>query len=358
MALFESSTQAKYWSLTPEDLISVREQANRQAVQSRPSHPPPLSLEEETIVRRHHERRISRFNRNNNLPDKLAATAITYFKRFFLHRSVMDYNPAAIALLSLYASSKVEEIVFDARDLVARFDASVNGVASDTPLFEQPMSADGCAMRITADALLSTELWFLQQISFHLICYHPFKSLGIAREKLHAANICGTGQKAEDLLADVITRAEHIVRRRALLSDLPLSNLPAVIAVAATIVGAKDAGGPDEKQLLSVLIGDNQSLKDKVRDAVEVLQSLSDRTPENEASQVAQLEKKRKLVQKNINDPMSDEFKEMEKEQLRQEDEKELERLKIFQEKLKRRAEAMLGHDAVDVSSKKRKIEA
>lgn len=269
----------------------------------------------------------------------------------------MDYNPAAITLLSLYASSKVEEIVFDAQDLVARFDASVNGVASDTPLSEQPVSADGCSMRITADALLSTELWFLQQISFHLICYHPFKSLGIVREKLHVANVCGSGQKADDLLAGIILRAEHVVRRRALLCDLPLSNLPAVIAVAATIVGAKDAGGPDEKQLMPVLIGDNEHLTDRICAAVDVLRSLSDRTPENEASQVAQLEKKRKAVQKNINDPMSEEFKEMEREQLRQEDEKELERLKIFQEKLKRRAEAMLGHDAVDASNKKRKIE-
>ncbi|CAN8062155.1 unnamed protein product [Agarophyton chilense] len=357
MALYQDSTQARFWSLTAHDLLSLREETHQHALSSRPPDPPPLSLQQEALIRRHHERRILRFNRANNLPDKLAATAIMYFKRFFLHRSVMDYNPSVIALSAVYASSKVEEIVFDARDLIARFDASVNGVASDTSLQTAPMSLDHCAVRVSADAILNTELWFLQQINFHLICYHPFKSLGIVREKLLESKICAEQQQLTHALSQLIPRAENIIRTRALLTDLPLAHPPAIIAIAATLVAAEAKETITEQQILQVLVGDNNKLVSRIQTAANILRALSDHAPEHEPKQVAAIEKQRKAVQKNINDPMSQEYKDMEQEQLRLEDEEELQRARAFQEKMKRRAEDLFGFASMDVPNKRRKVE-
>eukprot|EP00178_Gracilaria_changii_P004765 TRINITY_DN17767_c0_g1_i1.p2 TRINITY_DN17767_c0_g1~~TRINITY_DN17767_c0_g1_i1.p2 ORF type:complete len:359 (+),score=69.05 TRINITY_DN17767_c0_g1_i1:221-1297(+) len=357
MALYQDSTQARFWTLTVEDVQLLRRQTHQHAVSARGDAGQLLSLEDDALIRRHHERRILRFNRANRLPDKLAATAIMYFKRFFLHRSVMDYNPSVISLSALYAASKVDEIVFDAHDLVARYDASVNGVASDTALHQTPMSVDQCVMRVSANAILDTELWFLQQISFHLICYHPFKSLGIVREKLLSARVCGHDRQANQSLSELIATAENIIRRRALLTDLPLSHTPAVIAIAATLIAAEANSTPSREQLLQALVQENTKVLNAIETAAQVLRPLPDHTPENEAVQVAALEKLRQAVQKNSNDPMSREYKEMELQHLREEDEEELERARVFQEKLKRKSEALLGFANMDISNKKRKVE-
>ncbi|KAI0563010.1 Cyclin-like protein [Gracilaria domingensis] len=270
----------------------------------------------------------------------------------------MDYNPAVVALSALYAASKVEEIVFDAHDLVARFDACVNGVDSDADLEQTPMSVDQSACRVSADALLNTELWFLQQINFHLICYHPFKSLGIVREKLHSSTIFAQGEHSNHLLSELIAIAENIIRRRSLLTDLPLSHPPAVIAIAATVIAAEIKSNPQEQQLLQVLVGPDHKALNRIQTATQILRPLPDQTPENEAREVAALEQRRQAVQKNINDPMSREYREMQLQQLSEEDAEELERARVFQEKLKRRSEALLGFANMNISRKKRKVEA
>lgn len=41
------------------------------------------------------------------LPRKVAATAVTYVKRVFLTRSVLDQHPAAVMLTAIYLAGKV-----------------------------------------------------------------------------------------------------------------------------------------------------------------------------------------------------------------------------------------------------------
>lgn len=318
MAEYKDSTQVMNWLLDEATILSRRSAAHAAALSAREGVPPAdvLSEGEETQLRKFHERRILRFIQAIQFPEKVAATAITYFKRFFVDQCVMDFNPAAIALSSLYAAFKVEEVIMSADDLVARFDVVMNGVEGNTDIAKVPLSRDGTCERVSSAVLLNTELAFLQQIKFHLICYHPFRSLGILREMLKNASIlCDRDKEMADVsgkttdgdkrLAEVMARAQYILCRRALLSDLSLSRGPAILAIAAIVVAAAEVeNGPTAADIIDAIkrgseaqipVGDE--LVTNVTAAVEQMSILPDRTSEDEATVIAALEKKRRRVQ-------------------------------------------------------------
>ncbi|RZC55364.1 hypothetical protein C5167_014209 [Papaver somniferum] len=73
------------------------------------SFPKPLSTEEEQLMRVFYEHKIQEVCGAFGFPHKIQATAITYFKRFYLQWSVMEHHPKHIMLTCVYTSCKVEE---------------------------------------------------------------------------------------------------------------------------------------------------------------------------------------------------------------------------------------------------------
>lgn len=318
MAEFKDSMQMKHWLLDEATITSRRETAYSAAVVARgdDARADVLSREQEAQLRRFHERRILRFVHAIQFPDKVAATAIAYFKRFFLDQSVMDFNPAAIALSSIYGAFKVEEVLMSADDLVSRFDVVMNGFDAGTDVSEVPLSRDGTCERVTSAVLLNTELAFMQQLRFHLICYHPFRSLGIMREVLKNASLlcdgdvemkegAGMNGNGDKQLGEVIARAHYILCRRALLSDLSLSRPPAVLAVAAIVVAAAEVeNGPSAADVMEAIRNGSEAkipvdddLVAAITATVEQMEKLSDGAAEDEAVTMAAVEKKRRRVQ-------------------------------------------------------------
>lgn len=357
MALFRDSTQAAEWTLDSSTLEARRKKVYETAMKSRrtDTNDVMLTMVEEARIRAFHERRILRFVNQIRFPQKVAATAITYFKRYFLDRSILDYNPSVIALSSLYAAFKVEEVLLSADDLVSRTDVILNGVAADMDLSEIPDSVDGTSSRVSSDILLKTELSFLQQLRFHLICYHPFRSLGILREQLFAADIlCEKGEDADSKddskLANVLSRAEYIVTRRALPSDLLLCHTPAILAIAATLVAIVEAfpESPDIQMNVLKTIGISEEISDRVTTVKDQLMKLPDKPKEGEAEIVAALEKKRRALQKDENDPTTKEYQENERMKLDEEEEEELDRNRIYQKRLKEKTAQLLGFGSED----------
>lgn len=319
MAEYKDSTQARNWILDEATILSRRAAAQAAALSAREGvpHVDLLSVGEEAQLRKFHERRILRFIQAIQFPEKVAATAITYFKRFFVDHCVMDFNPAVIALSSLYAAFKVEEVIMSADDLVARFDVVMNGVETSTDIAEVPLSSrDGTCERVASAVLLNIELAFLQQLRFHLICYHPFRSLGILREVLKNASILCDGDEemqdasgkttgGDERLGEVMARAQYIICRRAFLSDLSLSRPPAVLAIAAIVVAAAEVeNGPSAVDIIDAIKGRSEAqipvgdeLVINVTTAVEQMKRLPDRAAGDEAAVVAVLEKKRRRLQ-------------------------------------------------------------
>ena len=116
MTSYEHSSQLLRWTLTPEELARRREASNRRTVDaiSKCSHAkkhgerqPPLSTEEETILRRFWEGKVQDVCNAFHFPNKIQATAVTYLKRFYTDNSVMDDVPKHIMLSCIYLACKV-----------------------------------------------------------------------------------------------------------------------------------------------------------------------------------------------------------------------------------------------------------
>jgi cyclin H len=348
MAQYSGSTQESHWLLTSDE-VAARRKAAVEASRPRES---ALSLEEECTLRRHHERRILRFTQRIDFPPKVAASAISYFKRFFLDRSVLDYNPAIIALSSLYASFKVEEVIISADDLVARADVILNGV--DEKNIAATESLCGTAMRVTAEALLTTELSFLHLLDFHLICYHPYRSLTVLYERIaadkslpHLYSGKDEGTAARDsLLEELFSHAHRTVTRRTLLTDVQFTHSPAAIAIAAVISAAHElqktrpAIDPAALHicLLASLDAEASSVLD---DLTEVIRGMAEGGATDDA--VRLLEVRRRALCNPENDPTSEVYRQREREKIQLLDDKRMKKAQAHKEAMRQKTEALMG---------------
>lgn len=292
MALFIDSTQATYWTIPDDKLIERRAATHaritrilqrRHLTSSRGNNNNDdndiPSIDDEATLRRFHEGRILRYVRRARLPDKVGLTAICYFKRFYVDRSVMEFNPSVIALSSLYAAAKVEEVYLPVTTLLCDFDMVVNGlthaVAVKQPVVNKTKKDEGegesedirvckgAAVRVCEDALLQTELNFLQRLDFQLICYHALRSVGYVRQVLlglqQAGNLWsvdddndddndekGTSVKDDDgggkIVKQVCRHANDLVIAVVPLTELILTQTPAIIALATIAIAAVDIG--------------------------------------------------------------------------------------------------------------------
>ncbi|EFA82991.1 cyclin [Heterostelium album PN500] len=87
------------------------------------------------------------------------ATAIVYFKRFYLKNSFIDCEPRLIATTCLYLSSKVEECITQAKKCAIK------------------MKEIDPSYNFTMNDILECEFYVLEELNFELIIYHPYKSL-------------------------------------------------------------------------------------------------------------------------------------------------------------------------------------
>eukprot|EP00808_Paulinella_micropora_P030743 g50848.t1 len=100
------------------------------------------------------------------LPVALQATAITFFKRYYLRASIRTHHPAKMLLTCVYLAKKVEECALELLGLVK------------TPClrnFWLPHERDDETER--EKTVVSLEVPLLEGLMFHLRCYHPFKPL-------------------------------------------------------------------------------------------------------------------------------------------------------------------------------------
>ncbi|RZB57763.1 Cyclin-H1-1 isoform C [Glycine soja] len=77
----------------------------------------PLSIEEEQCIKVFYENKLQEVYNNFRFPHKIQATALIYFKRFYLQWSVMEHQPKHIMLTCVYAACKIEENHVSAEEL-------------------------------------------------------------------------------------------------------------------------------------------------------------------------------------------------------------------------------------------------
>lgn len=241
MSDFQTSTHRERWIFQPQDLIDKWTGVNRRSADtlaqygttrlkvdpvdgsiSNPEPAPdhvigsssvkPLSCEEEQMMRIFYEQKIQEVCKAFKFPHKIQATAIIYFKRFYLQWSVMEHHPKHIMLTCVYSSCKVEENHVSAEELG-------KGINQDHQI------------------ILNNEMIVLKSLDFDLIVYAPYRSIEGFIDDMD--DFCRAGNGAHQRLKDLHQTANSHVDRM-MLTDAPLLYTPGQLALAA-LYKANDA---------------------------------------------------------------------------------------------------------------------
>ncbi|KAG5244818.1 cyclin [Salix suchowensis] len=95
----------------PEPQVNMTENADKH------SRSKPISVEEEQFMRVYYEYKLREVCSAFYFPHKIQATALIYFKRFYLQWSVMEHDPKHVMLTCIYAACKIEENHVSAEEL-------------------------------------------------------------------------------------------------------------------------------------------------------------------------------------------------------------------------------------------------
>ncbi|KAF3454505.1 hypothetical protein FNV43_RR04953 [Rhamnella rubrinervis] len=236
MADFQTSTHKAKWILTHQQLVDKYKVANQNAIQTlekygatlmevdadgslsypepqvnakdnadKHSRPKPLNIEEEQFMRVFYENKLQEVCNNFHFPHKIQATALIYFKRFYLLWSVMQHHPKNIMLTCIYAACKIEENHVSAEELG-------KGISQDHQM------------------ILNYEMIIYQSLEFDLIVYAPYRSvegfINVMEE------FCGDNDDQLLVLKNLHEAAKMEVDK-IMLTDAPLIFPPGQLALAA-----------------------------------------------------------------------------------------------------------------------------
>ncbi|GAM18049.1 hypothetical protein SAMD00019534_012240, partial [Acytostelium subglobosum LB1] len=147
-ANFWDSTHCKAWILDRAK-IECANQKDKQYI----------TLVELRRMRIHYCKLIQLLGSSLKIRQRAIATAIVFFKRFYLKNSFVDCEPRLIATTCLYLSSKVEESITQAKKCAMK------------------MKEIDTTFNFTMNDILECEFYVLEELSFELIIFHPYKSL-------------------------------------------------------------------------------------------------------------------------------------------------------------------------------------
>ncbi|XP_044471947.1 cyclin-H1-1 isoform X3 [Mangifera indica] len=233
MSDFQTSTHRAKWIFTPQELVAKYRASNRRAIQTleeygttqmevdidgsfsypepqkdnaeKHSRPKPLSIEEEQSMRVFYENKLREVCSAFYFPNKIQATALLYFKRFYLQWSVMEHHPKNIMLTCVYAACKIEENHVSAEELG-------KGISQDHQM------------------ILNYEMIVYQGLEFDLIVYAPYRPLeGFV---IDMEEFCQATNGQLQMLKDLHESAKLEVDR-IMLTDAPLLFPPGQLALAA-----------------------------------------------------------------------------------------------------------------------------
>ncbi|KAJ8901552.1 hypothetical protein NDN08_003761 [Rhodosorus marinus] len=302
MSCYATSSQRSVWSFSKDEIVQRRKVSRNRAltrINAKGLENDAISVEQERTLLCYYERRIVNIVKSMKLPTKSAATAVSYFKRFFLDRSIMDFNPSVVTLSAIYAAFKVEETVVEAQVLC-----------------EQAPTDGNVAEEIPASVILSVELGFFEALKFQLVCFHPYRSLeALIKQLLDSA-------QDRDRAAEIGKVAREIITTTAIHTDLQFRYPPAKIALGTL----KDAAlrikeSLDMTGLLKLILEKERGgiellneLESEVDEIVKELRSCSSYIVEaGNHELMADMERRRRRCSLPENDPQSDVYKRKEK---------------------------------------------
>ncbi|KAI9004097.1 cyclin-like protein [Gaertneriomyces semiglobifer] len=286
--LFEQASQYRHWRFTQEELQNLREKVNREGVErakqafkeewelNPQDGPPPevecLTWEEQLKYCRFYEGKLVDYCNFFKFDRTVQATALAYFKRFYLLQTVMDYDPKLYLMTCIFLSTKTEN----------------SHMSLDNFLSKIPKSP-------SREKMLELEFTLSTGIRFEYMVHHPFWPLHGFFLDMQTYIQTSYPRTAHDHLFNRLQksceRAEHFAKQ-ATLSDLVFTHMPSQIALGCFMVAAKESDFVSdlEKYLVSRFHAEPEKLAQLRIKLDEIATELeTDRTVDKAtASQIAQ----------------------------------------------------------------------
>ncbi|KAL4223898.1 hypothetical protein ACF0H5_017361 [Mactra antiquata] len=236
--MFASGTQKRHWMFSGAPEIDLlRREANEryvnafgQKMDSSSKREHFLTPGEEKLMMRHFEFILSSFCKKFSpiMPKYVQGTALTYFKRFYIHNSIMDFHPKDLMLTCVYLSCKVEEFNVS----IGQFVGNLKG---DREKF--------------ANIILGFELLLMDKLHYHLTVHNPFRPLEGFLIDLKTRYFKDKPESVERLRKN----AEEFVEK-SMSTDACLIFSPSQLALAAIIYSAGEDGISLDNYVTSVLL--------------------------------------------------------------------------------------------------------
>ncbi|XP_057328838.1 cyclin-H [Microplitis mediator] len=298
--MFPTSTQKKYWIFADEsDLTNLRKNTNAAFIDKYGANMSTedrdqyfLSDTEERMLLRFYELQLRDFCKRFSppMPRATIATALHYFKRFYLRNSVMDYHPKEILVTCVYLSTKVEEFNVS----ISQFVANLKGDREKA-----------------SDIVLNNELLLMQQLNYHLTVHNPFRPV-------------------EGLMIDIKTRYSSLENperlrphiddflEKVFLTDSVLLYAPSQIALAAVLHAASKISANLDNYVTDFLFSREHLAG--IIEAVRKIRSMAKSIDIPNKEIVKALEKKLEKCRNQENNPDSEIYKKRMQEMLDEED--------------------------------------
>lgn len=324
--MFSSSTQRKAWIFASEkELANLRCEANRRFIAQ---HGQDTSQEaksnffltalEERMFCKQYELFLKDFCKRFQpaMPRSVVGTSFNYFKRFYLHNSVMDYHPKEILVTCVYLACKVEEFNVS----ITQFVANIKGNR------EKAM-----------DIILNNELLLMQQLSYHLTIHNPFRPI-------------------EGLIIDIKTRYPSMkdpqclrpaiddFLDRCLFTDACLLYAPSQVALTAIIYAAGKFQENINDYVTEVMIGaEGKDHLPKIIEAVKKIRNLVKNHEGAPRDIIQNIEKKLEKCRNQENNPDSQIYKRKMQEMLNAEEDRSARKYAQIAEEQRRVMEELVG---------------
>ncbi|EGF80229.1 hypothetical protein BATDEDRAFT_88645 [Batrachochytrium dendrobatidis JAM81] len=272
--LYEQTSQYKHWQFTAEKLMEKRLQVNTDGVartlealrlenelkqsESTDSSASPgsecVTWKEQLDYCRFYEGKIIDYCKFFGFDKTVQATAIVFFKRFYLNNTVMDYDPKIILMTCLFLSTKVENSLMPLDEFLSKV----------------PKSPD-------ASVMIHLEFVLSKGIQFEYSVHHPYWPLhGFFLDIQTFIQSSQPRGKHPDLikrLYAVYNQATDLITS-SLISDALFMYMPSQIALAAIQEMASHV--PTIAPIISAFITDRfqNETPERVQGLIQLLQAI------------------------------------------------------------------------------------
>ncbi|KAL1207462.1 Cyclin-C1-1 [Cardamine amara subsp. amara] len=112
------------------------------------------------FIKFHMSNHIMKLAQSIKVRQRVVATAITYMRRVYIRKSMVEFEPRLVGLTCLYLASKAEESIVQARNLVF----CIRKLYPDEYKYE-------------LKDILGMEMKVLEALNYYLVVFHPYQSL-------------------------------------------------------------------------------------------------------------------------------------------------------------------------------------